>query len=235
MFEVLDYKQFMRLKPSEVQEKFGLRHLVLTGYPSDEAMFDEDAMDLIASDSKPITIHGTSYQSWRNPKFTYYSSDLSIRPNTGVGDEQHTIGLTRHLLDSHRSPQGKILNALDFPMPMPDWQPPHAIASHRRAWHVTVDDPQCKRTDLYPTSDLHWALAATRHAFHYTHIDTDGFATFLLPKSGLKYWVVACPKAGAGTMFASTNLYVGSTFAIDKINTDLWDVEGILLTPGTCL
>lgn len=160
---------------------------------------------------------------------------MSIRPNAGGGDEQHTIGLTGHLLESHRSPQGKILNALDFPMSMPEWQPPNSIASHRRAWHCTLDDPQCKRTDLYPTSDLHWALAATRNAFHYTHIDTDGFATWILPQSGSKYWVVARPKAGAGRIFSATDIYIGSDFAIDKINTDLWDVEGILLTPGTCL
>lgn len=60
IFEILDYKEFKQLQASDIQAKFRLRHLVLTGYPCDGGMFDESAMDLIASDRKPITIHGIS-------------------------------------------------------------------------------------------------------------------------------------------------------------------------------
>lgn len=163
-------------------------------------------------------------------------SDLSI-PDTGNGNDRHTIGLTSHLLESDRSAHGKILNALDFPMTTPSRAllPPESIATHLKAWQDTVDEPHCKRGEKYPDHDVQWALAATSHAHHYFHIDADGFATYIAPQSGAKYWVAAREKPGSAVTFSTTDLYVGSKYAIDKANTHVWDLEGVLLKSGTCL
>lgn len=154
-------------------------------------------------------------------------------PESDDGDERHVIGLTGDLLKSHRSPNGKILNALDFPLPNRGIRPPETIATDTLAYHETLDDPYCGRSTLPPLSDLSWGLAATSHCFHYWHIDTDGFSTSIVSQTGDKYWVVARPKAGRS--FASTDIYTNGNYAIDEVNAELWDIEAILLTPGTCL
>lgn len=113
--------------------------------------------------------------------------------------------------------------------------PPCSLTTSQTAWTVTIDDRYCKRHDSYPMSDMQWALAATSHAHHYTHIDADGFATFVAPQSGLKYWVAGRSKLGESKYFSGTDMYTQRDFAIDEANTHLWDLEGILLNPGTCL
>lgn len=158
---------------------------------------------------------------------------MSILPKSDKGDERHTIGLTSDLLKSHRSPNGKILNALDFPMPTRGIRPPETIATDILAFTETLDDPFCKRSSSFPDADMYWGLAATNHSFHFFHIDADGFGTFIAPQTGSKYWVLARPKAGKS--FATTDIFANSSFAIDEMNEDLWDVEAVLLGPGDCL
>lgn len=120
-------------------------------------------------------------------------------------------------------------------MPTRGLRPPESIATDRVAFTETFDDPQCARRGPFPDPDMYWGLAATRHAFHMFHIDTDGFGTHLQPQTGAKYWVMARPKANEIGTFSRTNLYVGSNFEIDEVNSDLWDLEAVLLTPRTCL
>lgn len=159
--------------------------------------------------------------------------DMSVLPRSHEGDERHVIGMTGDLLKSHRSRNGKILNALDFPMPTRGVRPPETIATDILAFNKTLDDPYCKRTTAFPVSDMYWALAATDHSFHFFHIDTDGLGTLIAPKTGKKHWILARPKAGRS--FAQTDIYVDGKYAIDEMNMDIWDVEAILLTPGMCL
>lgn len=111
--------------------------------------------------------------------------------------------------------------------------PSETVATDVLAFVETTDEPNCKRSNVYPMSDMYWGLVATRNGFHFFHIDTDGFGTFIVTKTGAKYWILARPKDGRS--FSDTDIYVGSNYAIDEMNTELWDVEAVLLTPGTCL
>lgn len=188
-------------------------------------------MEYLVPPSKPITIHGELTLCSFHLSLT--KSDMSILPKSSSGDERHTIGVTDDLLRSHRSSNGKILNALDLPMLIRGTRPPKTLATDVLAFISTVDDPYCKRSVGFPSSDMYWGLAATSNSFHYFHIDTDGVSTHLAPQTGSKYWVMARPKPGRS--FAETDIYVDSNYAIDETNVDLWDIEAILLTPGTCL
>lgn len=116
---------------------------------------------------------------------------MSIPPRTHEGDERHTIGVTGDLLRSHRSPTGKKLNALDLPMPIRGLHPPETIATNALAYSETLDDPYCKRSAEFPSSDMYWGLAGTANTFHWFHIDADGFATYIAPQTGAKYWLLA--------------------------------------------
>lgn len=161
------------------------------------------------------------------------TSDMSVPLRSNEGNERHVIGVTGDLLRSHRSPYGISYNGLDFPMPTRGSRPPETIATCVFAFNETLDDPHCKRSSAFPLSDMYWGLAATVNCFHQFHIDADGFGTFIAPQTGSKYWLLARPKAGRS--FSETGLYVDSDYEIDKMNMELWDVEAVLLRPGTCL
>lgn len=237
IIRIIDFATFKKLSPEETQMIFKTQHIVVTDYPYTPATFDESAMAFMVNPSKPITIHGMTQVFIPHSKTAYFhfGLDLSVEPRSGDGNERHVIGVTADLLESHRSKNGKILNALDFPMPMRGLRPPESIATDRVAFMDTFDDPQCARRDPFPEPDMYWGLAATRHAFHMFHIDTDGFGTTLQPQTGEKYWVLARAKANEIGTFSRTNLYVGSSFEIDEANLNLWDLEAVLLTPRTCL
>lgn len=228
----MDHKTYLNLSPKEMHEIFKKQHIVVNDFPCKQTEFDEKAMAVLANPFKPITIHGKSIM-FSFHLYLLTKSDLSVLPRSHDGDERHVIGVTGDLLRSHRSKKGKILNALDFPMPTRGPHPLESIATDILAFNETLDDPNCRRTDRFPLSDLYWGLIALAHAFHYFHIDADGFATFIAPQTGAKFWLFARLKAGRS--FSETGLYVGGTYAIDQMNLDMWDVEAILLTPGTCL
>lgn len=228
----MDYTTFMGLRrnPEEMQRIFKDHHIVVRNWPCPPTEFDEEAMEAITSPSKPITIHGMFHQQLLLAAILM-KPDLSILPQSHDGDERHTIGVTGDLLKSHRSPSGKILNALDFPMPTRgDYRPLESLATDILAFNQTLDDPHCKRTKEFPAADWYWALVALLHAFHYVHIDADGLATFIAPQTGLKFWMVGRSKPGKS--FSATDIYVGGKYAIDQINEEIYDTEGVLLRVG---
>ncbi|KIJ91392.1 hypothetical protein K443DRAFT_126253 [Laccaria amethystina LaAM-08-1] len=89
---------------------------------------------------------------------------------------------------------GRILNALDFPLPTSDLSP-DALCTDLHAWIATECLPFCNaHAAPLPSRDLRWGLVATYGALHYGHIDSDGFGTFVNVLVGAKYWFVTCPK-----------------------------------------
>jgi hypothetical protein len=99
------------------------------------------------------------------------------------------------------------------------------------AWQATKGRPDCDGDGPTPASHLRWGLCATKGASHLWHIDSNGFGTFIDVKTGQKWWIVACPKEER--MFADTKLFLGDKYEVERPNEDLWDLEAILLEPGT--
>jgi hypothetical protein len=75
-------------------------------------------------------------------------------------------------------------------------------------------------------------LAATRGAWHYIHIDSDGLGTFIDVKCGGKWWVVFSPPTKLGKHgFGAIDTFL-NTFNINRIKV----VLGIrLMTSGGLL
>ena len=101
---------------------------------------------------------------------------------------------------------------------------------------VAVSRQEGSSKQTVSTEHLHWKLAATKDAYHVWHLDSDGCATFVNVVSGSKWWIVARPK---GTLdcdtFNTTSLFVHKDFHLDSPCTDLFDVEAVLLQPGSQL
>jgi hypothetical protein len=92
--------------------------------------------------------------------------------------------------------------------------------------------PYCGREILYPSSSMRWGLAATTDAHHLYHIDCDGFSTGIKVKAGLKWWVVGRPRDPS--LLSSASVFLDG-FEVDEPNNDKWDLEGVLLVPGSML
>jgi hypothetical protein len=187
--KIIDFAEFDKLKPEEMQCIFKKQHIVVTNYPTSPRKLDKKAMAYLANSSRPITIHGelSVYLLYMH---ILTKSDMSVLPKAHDADGRHVIGVTGDLIKSHRSPNGKILHVLDFPMPTRGRCAPETIATDILAFNKTLDDPQCKMKIPFPVS-VYWALAGTEGSIHYFHIDLDGFGTYIDPQTGAKYWLFA--------------------------------------------
>jgi hypothetical protein len=157
--------------------------------------------------------------------------DFSKR-NRYDSSSRHVRGKLLDLLGSHNSDgRGKILNALDFPMP---WMKnfPVSYATDVAAFNTTVDMPMCNRNILYPASSMHWGLAATEGAHHLWHIDCDGFGTVIHVMVGLKLWIVGRPLPGFDLSNISQYL---QNWDVNALNDTKLEMEAILLAPGSTL
>ena len=147
-------------------------------------------------------------------------------------------GTTGDLLNSFNSPDGKILNSLDFPQAdvCHVSHPPMSLASDLVAFRTMA----CHRAkDFFPTARMRWGLAATEGAFSSFHIDSDGFGTYVscVNQNGAKWWVIIGPKGGnkqANFGFKDAfNFYL--KFGADTAALGDVQVEAVLLRPGTRL
>jgi hypothetical protein len=76
-------------------------------------------------------------------------------------------------------------------------------------------------------------LAATTGAVSFFHLDANGFATWIDVHTGAKYWILARPKKHHD--FTKMTLFTGHSYDQGGPNKDCWDLEAVLLLPGTCL
>lgn len=152
-------------------------------------------------------------------------------------------GTLRQLLDCSKMEDGKVLNALHFPKAEAGLgEDPFSTDSE--AWNRTKGWTDCDDSASPPTGDIRWGLAATTGALHWWHIDSDGFGTYIDVKTGLKWWIVAKPKKTISfqgssqydfSEFASIDLFTQSEYDVEAPCSFLWDLEAILLSPGTRL
>lgn len=139
-------------------------------------------------------------------------------------------GTLQNLLDCQKD-ELKIVNALDFPMAFAP-HPPTAFASDVAAFIGTLDLPFCGRNISFPAMSCRWGLAATSGAFHLWHTDCNGFSTYIDTQVGYKWWVIARPKQPSD--FSGTSLFT-QEFELNEANGELWDLEAVLLVPGSRL
>ncbi|KAF8803042.1 hypothetical protein BYT27DRAFT_7110523 [Phlegmacium glaucopus] len=178
MIKIMTLEEFNRRSAKELQDLHASHHLLVTGYPEPTFGFDEVGLETLASPMQAFAIH-----------------DFSIKIGANQNARQR-IGTTSHLLTSHRSPDGKILNALDFPRPHLD-HPPTSLASDLFAFRRNSSNQGV--ISEYPDLEMRWGLAATTGAFSTFHVDSHGRATYVscVNKDGSKLWVLAGTKTNA--------------------------------------
>jgi hypothetical protein len=158
-----------------------------------------------------------------------YAPDYSIENSFEAESSRHLMGTLEDMLRCHRK-ESKIVNALDFPM-LSAPHPPTSFASDLVAFRDTVDLPMCGRAISFPMASTRWGLAATSGAHHLWHIDCNGFCTYIDTQTGMKWWIVAKPKLGS-MHFSDATLFT-EQYDISAANLEKWDLEAVLLLPGS--
>jgi len=226
-------EEFNSMTSQDLQSLHARHHLLVTGYPEPYFGFDEAGLGTLAPPTYVFTLHGNSYLLLPSQLDTFFFPDFSIK----VGKNQnirHKMGTTAHILRSHRSPQGKILNALDFPRPHLD-HPPTSLSSDLFAFRRNSSNQNL--VEEYPDLEMRWGLAATAGAFSTFHVDSHGRATYIscVNKDGSKFWVLAGTKNNVEAPALESienviNFYNNDVPSLE----DFPDVqlEAVLLEPG---
>jgi hypothetical protein len=160
--------------------------------------------------------------------------DHSLR-TTGNCIPATVTGHAKDLLDN-ATPDGKILNGLDFPMWKNSQWFRSAYATDMVAWDFLHGNEYCgSASEPYPTGHVRWGLAGTAHAASMFHIDSDGFATFVEVQCGKKLWAVYRPSPTLPLW--DTNVFSNSEFfELDGIPEKApFGLEGVILRPGDLL
>ncbi|KAJ3507190.1 hypothetical protein NLJ89_g6444 [Agrocybe chaxingu] len=216
VIKVLSRSEFNAMRTQEVQSLFRSQNIVVRDLNPTVSVFDRDALLELARDDQQLSV-----------------SDLSIEVRDGdLSSRLRSATIDDILL--HANSDGKSLNALDIPME-DSVRPPSSLSSDVWAWKHTVGLKLCKRTDRFPSAAMRWALVSTSGAHSPWHVDCDGLCTMVRVQSGCKWWVIARPKEELHLeAFCDVDTYLNS-FDIESANNDRWDLEAILLTPGSTL
>jgi hypothetical protein len=212
-FYVVGHDQFESMSAKDVQRIFQKQNIVVTDVPLGHVLqFDRKGLETLCP--------------WKKPKMM---QDFSIAIEGSNYAERQVWG-TLQLLHQHAQMQdGRVLNALDFPLASGP-SPSLYIASDLRAWDSTMDSPLATRSIEYPINHMRWGLAATKGAQHTWHIDSMGVGTCIQVKTGAKWWVVGRPKDGREDIINIDDESVD--VEISASNDNIWNVEGMLLKPG---
>jgi hypothetical protein len=159
-----------------------------------------------------------------------FPQDHSIDPESADG--QIKRGTRRHLLESSRDSNGKILNALDN------------TGREYTIWPYATDDAasQSQMTDrdryvekyAAPLRDLRWNLGATKGAIHGWHEDADGFATVSEVLCGDKLWMVGDSR-DESERFAKMDTFLSEEYNVNTVSSRHMSVEGIRLSRNMCV
>lgn len=110
---------------------------------------------------------------------------------------------------------------------------PEAFASDLAAWQATTGEPGCSAKATRPTGDMRWGLCATCGAWHTHHIDSNGSGTFINCEDGLKLWITSDHSVAGNPVLEEIGIFFDKDFNVDEGAPTLWDLEAIVLVPGT--
>ncbi|KAG6850002.1 hypothetical protein H0H93_002620 [Arthromyces matolae] len=130
--------------------------------------------------------------------------------------------------DAHRA-----LSALHLPASR-DHYPTLPFSTDIMAWNAVNGLEGCNHYDLYPIPDMRWAIASSGNSRHYWHVDSNGLSTIVSVETGLKLWFIARPKADSPASFYDVEMFTAQ-FDLHKVNDAIWDIELVVLEPGSTL
>lgn len=148
----------------------------------------------------------------------FWSNCFDINHESG-DDAYYKEGTLRQVIECASASNGRILHAVDIPMPFVS--PNSMFATDIAAWKRTIDMPYCKDVPL-PTGDIRRASVATAHAYSCWHIEPNGWGVFLSCDVGSIVVFVhgdECDDQTSGHRDSSVRRYIDDTESKGKIES----------------
>lgn len=230
-FRVVDYVQYKNLSDKEIGGILERQSIVVKNMDWENMEFNEEGLSSLGALHWPVSIQGVHPSfSLNQPNLT--SIDLSLpQPSENLSERLVQGNLLQMLESSRAGSRSKALNGLAFPFETTNDETAR-FATCRTAWkHTSRMISQRTGTSKFPTSDVHWGLAATEGAVDFWHIDSDGFGTTIDVRTGEKIWIVG---RGDPEDYAELGLLLSDSFDIDKPPQN-FETEAIFLTQNTRL
>lgn len=165
--------------------------------------------------------------------------DVDANYDTFDDEQKHipaTIdGTLQEVLDEVRKGDtGRILNALDLPLPHENTAPTR-YSSDRFAWHYTRGRPGFPSNETFPAPDTCWGLGGSPNAITFLHIDSNGFNSRALVFYGGKLWIFY--RETDANPLSSRHVFLDKGFRLDRFIGKIaeYGLEAIYLTKGDFL
>ncbi|KIM40847.1 hypothetical protein M413DRAFT_27977 [Hebeloma cylindrosporum] len=214
IFKIMKEVEYRACGTREIQEILRTKHIVVKNCQIQNHKFDERSLRTLRPLSETVTIHDQS-------------NDTEKTITGGQGLREGTL---RHMLDAASHIDGKILNALPFPLVSAGYDE-NPFSTDQAAWMQTLSAPFSTDLSAVPVGDLRWGSCATAGAFHDRLNERDSLGSVIDPIVGSKVWI---------STTAPTNAFHGAaSFFRNDIESDKTTlgraVEAIILEPGTRL
>ena len=239
IFKILSDSEYRTCPIRKIQEILRTKHIVVTDRRMQDYKFDERGLRTLRPLNEPITIHGRSsihglilslMTCFKKKKKK--NADQSIdHEKAGVSGRRLKEGTLRQILDAAMQTDGKIMNALAFPLVGAGYQP-SSFSSDHAAWMQTLSAPFSKDVVAVPVGEIRWGSCATAGAFNNELSNREGLGTVIDPVDGLRVWF-STPEPS--NIFHRVNSFIHSDLESDKHAEGLSNVEAIVLEPGTRL
>ncbi|KAG6848894.1 hypothetical protein H0H93_013120 [Arthromyces matolae] len=211
--KIIDYTALRTMKVEEIFEYLRLHACILViNEPHDDPGFTKKFFSEICSLNAVTTIHDMRYSS------------------EGRTRQGSPLDMFRAMIE----PIPIALNCLNLLDTQDRFNTCIPWSTDAIAWRETRGRPYCPPLEPFPVSDVRWWLAATPTTLHHWHIDASGMNTILRVETGGKLWVVGLPKSGRFEEYAQTRMY-DRDYDLSSVNSDRWDLEMIVMGPGSTL
>ncbi|KAK0226818.1 hypothetical protein EDD85DRAFT_958587 [Armillaria nabsnona] len=148
----------------------------------------------------------------------------------------HLVQASFHdmVAEADKKEAGCIWNAIDIPLCRPGLSIPafNFVASNVWSWEQTRDVPQQVVSSVFPDTAISWALVSHAGSTSFPHIDAVGALTSPHCLAGRKHWFVIHKCGQPKGMPLSINDFLHD-YDAGELKRDVWDVESVVLEPGT--
>jgi hypothetical protein len=257
---VTDWTDFKVLSPSQIQEIFRHRHILVLNAPVETVMFDREGLETLGSLHASRHVQGLILHKSSVSCVCLLCHVLVAELRAGTGPATHRPGTLEQLriaVEDEEHP--RILNMLDLPMghlsqePPPKYRQAHFVfvlsiihgkcfdssfASHEVAWQETRGQVGLVQQEP-PVDTFSWGAAATDAATTWIHMDDEGFGAVITVKAGAKWWAVMKPRRDARPGDSLGNLRSWKAYPqswkTPESGMGVFGAEAVLLRAGSVL
>ncbi|KAG6895992.1 hypothetical protein C0992_011016 [Termitomyces sp. T32_za158] len=228
----ISYQEYKSMDPKKIGRLFSKTSILVTGVPVGATAPNypsfTDALKSLGRMDKDIVMEDQSINLLREQAI----QGPGGLPGLNRSFIRHKVGTLKDILQSLDAERPKSLKALGIPPCVSKPADHHPLFTDRVAW----DNAGAKSGKSYPENEMRWSRVATSWAHQKWHLNSDGFATFIQVDFGMLLYFIGNPKRNLprNLLPGGIDRFLGK-FDLERTNSDILDIEFVILQPGDLL